>query len=68
MCRSRHGIRGAGFLRKFVYVALLLAADIGLAGQWSEDWLEAAKESRWRDRPIVAAFGDVDPTFADGLA
>ncbi|MCR5838539.1 MAG: hypothetical protein K6G94_02760 [Kiritimatiellae bacterium] len=68
MGRSRHGIRDAGFLRKFVYVALLLVADIGLAGQWSEDWLEAATESRRRERPIVAAFGDVDPTFADGLA
>lgn len=49
-------------------LALLLVADIGLAGQWSEDWLEAATESRRRERPIVAAFGDVDPTFADGLA
>ena len=49
-------------------LALLLVADIGLAGQWPEDWLEAATESRRRERPIVAAFGDVDPTFADGLA
>ena len=46
----------------------LLAAHFGVAGQWPEDWLEAARESRRSGRPIVAAFGDMDLAFVDGLA